>query len=103
MRTVALDELEKHVATYVRAAEAGETVLVTDRVVARLLPVAEPAAAAGAGLVPEDPEEAALATLEAEGVLTWASAPRGTIPPSLGVMSFEQLMKDLDEDRADRW
>ena len=31
------------------------------------------------------------------------TAPRGTVPPRFELASFEQLMRDLDEDRADRW
>jgi hypothetical protein len=44
-----------------------------------------------------------IADLVARGVATAASAPRGTVPPRFELASFEQLMRDLDEDRADRW
>jgi prevent-host-death family protein len=97
MRTVALDELEKHVADYVRLAEGGEVVVVTDvgRPVARLVPLE-------AGPGDEDPDDTILRELVAEGLATPAKAPRGTVPPSFGLVPFEELMKELDEDRAER-
>ena len=96
MRTVAQDELEKHVATYIRAAEAGETVLVTDRdrVVARLLP-AEPSLARGT-------DEAVIADLIARSLVSPRTVPRGTRPRRHRLIPHEQLMADLDRDREDR-
>jgi len=70
MRTVGLKVLKNKLSEYVRLAQGGETILVTDRdqVVAELVPPRE-------GRVP--------AVADA-------------------VMTFEELMRGLDEDRTDR-
>jgi prevent-host-death family protein len=96
MRTVGIKQLKDKLSEYVRLAEAGEVVLVTDRdrPVARLTAATE-----------EDSKLAGhpLAELIRQGLVKPATARPGTVPPSFQLVSFEQLMRDLDEDRADRW
>ena len=97
MRSVGLKILKNKLSEYVRLAAAGETVLVTDRdrVVAEIVP-------------PQPGHKAAshdefIARGVREGWLTPAKVPPGTPFPSRNpVMTFEDLMKDLDESRADR-
>jgi antitoxin (DNA-binding transcriptional repressor) of toxin-antitoxin stability system len=97
MRTVGLKVLKNRLSEYVRLAAKGETVLVTDRdrVVAELVPP-QP----GRIL----PEEEFLAKGVREGWITPAKIPPGAPLPPRGepVMSFEEMMRDLDESRSDR-
>lgn len=51
----------------------------------------------------ESASDAALAELVREGILTPPAKKGGPIPKGLGIMTLEELMADLDEDRADRW
>ena len=100
MKSVGIKELKNNLSQYVRAAEAGETVQVTDRgkVVAELVPARVPAKAA----TPQSNEEI-MAQLVREGIATpgrkgpWKRPPKG-----MALASFEDLMKGLDEDRQDR-
>lgn len=97
MQTVGIKALKNDLSRYIRAAEAGETVLVTDRnrVVAQLVPAGEPAALTYA--------EQQYRAMIREGILHPAKAPLvGPPPRSEPTMSFEELMRDLDESRADR-
>ncbi len=97
MRSVGLKILKNRLSEYIRLAAAGETVLVTDRarVVAEIVPP-QP----GRKTLLSDDE--LIAQGAREGWLTPAKNPgRGPLPRK-PVMSFEELMKDLDEDRADR-
>lgn len=98
MRSVGLKVLKNKLSEYVRAAARGETILVTDRdrVVAEL--------------VPPKPERNALLENELiakgvrEGWLTPAKIPpTEPLPPRKPVMSHEELMRGLDEDREDRF
>jgi prevent-host-death family protein len=96
MRSVGLKILKNKLSEYIRLAAAGETVLVTDRnrVVAEIVPP-QP----GRGALTED---AFLAQGVREGWITPAKkAGKGPLPRK-PVMRFEELMKDLDQDRADR-
>lgn len=97
MRSVGLKLLKNKLSEYVRLAEAGETVLITDRdrVVAELAP---PRAQQSAML--NDP---ILAELVRKGLLTPPARPF-IVPPPRGkpVMKLEQLLRQLDEDRGDR-
>jgi len=97
MRAVGIKSLKNRLSEYVRLAAAGETVLVTDRdqVVAQLGPP-EP----GTSRVVTD---ALLADAVREGLITPAALPPGA-PPSAppGMMSFEELLADLDRSREDR-
>lgn len=98
MKTVGIKALKDNLSAYVRAAEAGETVLVTDRgkVVAELVPPRAPAQ--------PQTEEEILAQLEREKLLIRAKhkGPWKEPPPRIGGVPFEQLMRELDADREDR-
>jgi len=95
MRSVALKTLETQVGEYVHLAENGETVLITDqnRVVAELIPFRQ------AGPFADSP---ALAEAVRKGWITPAEVTSGEPPPRLPVASVNELLKELDEDRADR-
>jgi antitoxin (DNA-binding transcriptional repressor) of toxin-antitoxin stability system len=96
MRSIGLKVLKNKLSEYVRLAAAGETVLVTDRdrVVAELGPpqVGRPALL----------EDAFVAEGVREGWLTPPTITNGSPPPRRPVMSFEELMSDLERDREDR-
>lgn len=96
MRAVGIKILKNRLSEYVRLAASGETVLVTDRdrVVAELGPPREGRA--------ERLEDAALAEAVRHGWLTPPLAVREDAPPRHPIMSFAELMAELDEDRADR-
>jgi antitoxin (DNA-binding transcriptional repressor) of toxin-antitoxin stability system len=96
MRAVGLKVLKNKLSEYVRLAQGGETILVTDRdrVVAELVPPREGRAPAVA--------DAMLAELIRKGWVTPAARPVTAPPPSAPMMTFEELMRELDEDRADR-
>ena len=99
MHKVGIKALKNELSRHTRAAAAGETVLVTDcgRVVAELIP---PRAAAEAGT----DAERRWAQMIREGIVTPAKiAPSAPLPPRQpAIMSFEELMRDLDESRSDR-
>jgi antitoxin (DNA-binding transcriptional repressor) of toxin-antitoxin stability system len=98
MRTVGLKVLKNKLDEYVRLAAGGETVLVTDsnRVVAELVP---PEAGRNAGSADES-----WAELIHQGVVTPATIVGKGPPPRMPIkgVTIDQLMKELDEDRADR-
>jgi antitoxin (DNA-binding transcriptional repressor) of toxin-antitoxin stability system len=96
MRAVGLKVLKNKLSEYVRLAQGGETILVTDRdrVVAELVPPREGRAPAVA--------DAVLAELVRKGWITPAARPLSGPPPRVPVATFEELMRELDEDRADR-
>jgi prevent-host-death family protein len=96
MRSVGLKILKNKLSEYIRLAAHGETVLVTDRgrVVAEIVPP-QP----GRRSLSEDEF---VAQAVKEGWLTPAKDPRKGPLPRQPVMKFEDLMKDLDESRADR-
>jgi prevent-host-death family protein len=95
MRKVGLKVLKNKLSEYVRAAAAGETVLVTDRnkVVAQLVP--PPADR------PLSREEFRAKGIR-EGWLTPATDRTGKPPPRLAVATFDEIMRELEEDREDR-
>ena len=92
--------LKNKLSTYVRAAAAGETVLVTDRgkVVAELVPPRTP--------VPATPDateaERQMAELVRRGLVTPAKRPLTGSPPNIPIMKFDELMAELEADREDR-
>lgn len=98
MRTVGLKVLKNKLSEYVRLAAEGETVQVTDR--GRVV----------AELVPSKPnprkmtEKEYLAQAAREGWFTPAPNPgKGPPPRAPGPkMTLEEILKDLDEARADR-
>jgi prevent-host-death family protein len=97
MRVVGIKQLRDRLSEYVRLAEAGEVVLVTDRdrPVARLTPATE---------ADRKLAEHPFAELIRQGLVAPARTPPGTVrPPRFPCMSLEQILQDLDEDRADRW
>jgi len=96
MRAVGLKVLKNKLSEYVRLAHGGETILVTDRdrVVAEIVP---PAAGRSPAVA-----DAVLAELMRNGWLTPAARPLANPPPRSPVTSLEELMRELDEDRADR-
>jgi prevent-host-death family protein len=95
MRTVGLKVLKNKLSEYVRAAAAGETVLVTDRnrVVAELVPPRP--------IQPLSREEFRAKGIR-EGWLKPATDRGGKPPPRLAVATFDEIMRELDQDREDR-
>jgi antitoxin (DNA-binding transcriptional repressor) of toxin-antitoxin stability system len=96
MRAVGLKVLKNKLSEYVRLAEGGETVLVTDRdrVVAELVP---PQAGRSPLLA-----DALLAEAVRKGWLTPPTIPGKTAPPRKPVTTFRKLMHELQRDREDR-
>lgn len=97
MRSVGLKILNNRLSEYVRLAAAGETVLVTDRdrVVAEIVP---PRAERSPMLA-----DALLADAVRRGWLTPPVIPGSGPPPAPApVMTLDQLLEELDEDRSDR-
>jgi antitoxin (DNA-binding transcriptional repressor) of toxin-antitoxin stability system len=95
MRAVGLKVLKNRLSEYVRLAQGGETILVTDRdrVVAELVPPQEGRSPAVA--------DAVLVELMRQGWVTPAARPLSAPPPRAPVAAFEELMRELDEDRAE--
>jgi len=95
MRTVGLKVLKNKLSEYVRAAASGETVLVTDRnrVVAELVPPR-----------PDRPlsDDEFRAKAIREGWMKPATNHTGKPPPRLAVASFEEIMREIEQDREDR-
>ena len=95
MKTVGLKTLKNKLSEYVRAAAAGETIVITDR--GRVV----------AEIVPHGPASE-LTPFEQKGVregwLTPAKRPFAPLPPRQPVPGYtlEQLLADLDRDREDR-
>jgi len=96
MRSVDLKVLKNKLSAYVRLAEAGETVLVTDRdrVVAELRP---PTVDHRDWL--SDP---VIARMVREGSMTLPTAPRGVPPRPKPVMTSAELDEAIAREREDR-
>ncbi len=96
MRAVGLKVLKNKLSEYVRLAERGETVLVTDRdrVVAELVPPDKSRSPLLA--------DALLADAMRQGLITPPALPSTDVPPRKPVMPFRQLQRELDQDRDDR-
>lgn len=97
MRVVGVKVLKNKLSEYLKLAASGERILVTDRdrVVAELGPPQEGTAA--------KVNDALLAEAMRKG---WIRAPlleRSGPPPSRPVAPFDELMRELDELRADRF
>ena len=95
MHAIGIKELKNRLSEYVKRAAAGERVLVTDRgvVVAELVPPH------GGRVTASD---AFLADAVREG---WVRPPvlrPATPPPNLPVAPLTDLLRELDEERADR-
>lgn len=95
MRSVGLKVLKNKLSEYVRMAEAGEVVLVTDRdrVVAELRPPMERAPYAA---------DALLADLVRRGLLTPPVMVREGPPPRVPVAPTATILRELDADRGER-
>lgn len=97
MHSVGIKALKNQLSEYVRAAAAGETVLVTDRgrVVAELV---APRMRADASAI-----EQRLGELIREGLLVAANAsPAVPLPSRKPVASLAGLLHELDQSRAER-
>ena len=97
MRAVALNTLQTNLSEYVHLAQEGETVLVTerDRVIARLVPpLAESRIISGQNGLTEAVQKG------------WITLPgrreSKCPPPRIPVACWDDLARELDEDRADR-
>jgi antitoxin (DNA-binding transcriptional repressor) of toxin-antitoxin stability system len=97
MRAVDLKDLKNRLRDYIRFAAGGEIVLVTDgnRVIAEIAPP-QPAHRLG------EAKEDVISRGIREGWITPAKNPSTEPLPHKLVATFEELMKDLDESRADR-
>jgi len=97
MRAVALKTLQSNLSEYVHLAQEGETVLVTERdlVIARLVPPLEEGR--------PDSGQNGLSEAVQKG---WITLPRRREskgpPPRIPVARWEELARELDEDRGDR-
>ena len=96
MRAVGLKILKNKLSEYVRLAERGETVLVTDRdrVVAEIVP---PDKSRSPRLA-----DALLADAMRNGLITPPTLPSTAVPPRKPVMSFRELKRQLEQDRSER-
>jgi antitoxin (DNA-binding transcriptional repressor) of toxin-antitoxin stability system len=96
MRAVGIRILKSKLSEYVRLAQSGETVLVTDRdrVVAEIRP---PEAGRSSS-----PADAFLADAVRRGLVTGPALPGVGAPPSRPVMSLADLLAGLDRDRQER-
>lgn len=96
MRTVGLKVLKNKLSEYVRIAAAGETVQVSDRnrVVAELVPPRGDCALSDAEFLEKAAREGRvkLATLHGAAAL----------PPRQPVASFDEIIRELEQDREDR-
>jgi antitoxin (DNA-binding transcriptional repressor) of toxin-antitoxin stability system len=96
VRAVGLKILKNKLSEYVRLVAAGETVLITDRdrVVAEMVPPAEARSPFVA--------DAMLAEAVRRGWITPPTLPKAELPPRQPVMTFEEAMRGLEQDRTDR-
>lgn len=97
MHSVGIKTLKNRLSEYVRAAAAGETVLVTDRgqVVAELVP---PRVRADAS-----PEGRLLGELLRQGLLVPAKLPPKTrLPRRKPVARLDDVLRELEDSRAER-
>jgi antitoxin (DNA-binding transcriptional repressor) of toxin-antitoxin stability system len=96
MRAVGLKVLKNKLSEYVRLAERGETVLVTDRdrVVAELVP---PERTRSPMLA-----DALLAEAVRKGWITPPALAAAGPPPRNPVTSFRKLQKEIEKDRSER-
>lgn len=97
MRTIGIKALNSRLSEHVQLAASGETILVTnrDRVVAELAPPRGT----------DDPfaDDPVLAEMVRKGELTPPTEPWNGPPPSgPPVMTLAEILRGLDEDRADR-
>ncbi len=91
MKSVGLKVLKNKLSEYVRLAAAGETIVITDRnrVVAEIVP-------------PRRAPELVIERGIREGWIRPAKDPKAPLPPRIPLVPFDELMRELDEDREDR-
>jgi prevent-host-death family protein len=93
MKSVGLKVLKNKLSEYVRLAAAGETIVITDRnrIVAEIVP-------------PRREPESIIERGVREGWIRPAKRPFKPLPPRRPIPGYtlEQLIADLDRDRADR-
>ena len=91
MRKVGLKILKNTLSEYVRLAAAGETIVITDRdrVVAEIVR-------------PRRQPESVIERGVREGWLTPAKNPGRGPPPRHPMVPFDELMRELEQDREDR-
>ena len=96
MHTVGIKRLKDQLSKHIRAAAAGETVLVTDRgrVVAEIV---APRVSADAL-----PAEQRMGELIRPNLVRPARRRLKGPPPRKPIMTFDELMAEIDADRADR-
>jgi antitoxin (DNA-binding transcriptional repressor) of toxin-antitoxin stability system len=96
MRAVGLKVLKNRLSEYVRMAEAGETVLVTDRdrVVAEIVPPRADRSPVTA--------DAFLADAVRKGWISPPLSPRAPMPARQPVASLREILDELDVDRGER-
>jgi len=96
MRTVGVKVLKNKLSEYLRLVRGGETILITDRdrVVAELAPP-DPTRASRL-------PDALLADAVRRGLVTPAPLPPGAPQETRGVAPLDEILGELDADRADR-
>lgn len=96
MRAVGLKVLKNKLSEYVRLAERGETILVTDRdrVVAEIVPPEKSRSPVLA--------DAVLAEAVRRGWITPPSLSASGAPPRNPVTTLRELMRELNDDRSER-
>jgi antitoxin (DNA-binding transcriptional repressor) of toxin-antitoxin stability system len=96
MRAVGIKMLKNRLSEYLRLAEAGEHVLVTDRhrVVAQLGPPPPERAQAVS--------DAPLGRAIRQGLITPAALPGAPPARPTGMMTLDEILADLDSSREDR-
>jgi len=96
MRSVGLKVLKNRLSEYVRLAERGETVLVTDRdrVIAEITPPSEGR--------PRKVNDAELADAVRRGLITPPATSLGTPPRRAPVTTLSAVLSDLEDDRTER-
>jgi antitoxin (DNA-binding transcriptional repressor) of toxin-antitoxin stability system len=96
MKAVGLKVLKNKLSEYVRLAERGETVLVTDRdrVVAEIVPPERTRSPVLA--------DALLSEAVRKGWITPPALAASTPPPRNPVTTFRKLQKEIGEDRGER-
>jgi antitoxin (DNA-binding transcriptional repressor) of toxin-antitoxin stability system len=95
MRSVGIKVLKNKLSEYVRLAASGETVLVTDRdrVVAELVPPRK--------TIDKTDPKGWWAEQVRLGIITPAKNRNAPLPPRHPIMSFDEMMADLDRARED--
>jgi antitoxin (DNA-binding transcriptional repressor) of toxin-antitoxin stability system len=96
MRAVGLKVLKNKLSEYVRLAERGETILVTDR--DRVVAEINPPEVSRSPLL----ADAILADAVRRGWIAPPVLPASGVPPRKPVMTLRALRRELEEDRGER-